>query len=133
MNSTIGWLLLLLACVFEVMWAMSMKYSHGFTRPGPTAITWAAALISFFLMAQAARPLSIGTCYGVLNGVGVAGVVIMGILLFRESPHPLRLVCVALILVGIVGLRFSEPVRGPGEAAAAGLPLGTEVEADNGL
>jgi quaternary ammonium compound-resistance protein SugE len=133
MNSTIGWLLLLLACVFEVIWAVSMKYSHGFTRLGPTVITWGAALISFFLMAQAARPLSIGTCYGVLNGVGVAGVVILGILLFRESPHPLRLLCVAMILVGIVGLRVTDPIRGAGDLAPSKMPLGTDVDMERDL
>jgi len=69
----------------------------------------------------------------VLNGVGVAGVVILGILLFRESPHPWRLVCVAMILIGIVGLRLSESKPNAGDSAAAGMPLGTELEADNGL
>jgi quaternary ammonium compound-resistance protein SugE len=130
MNPTIGWFLLLMACLFEVIWAVSMKYSIGFTRPGPTAITWGAAIISFFLMAQAARPLSIGTCYGVLNGVGVASVVILGILLFRESAHPLRLLFVTFILIGIVGLRVMDPVQGAAAPAPVNVPLGTEVQMD---
>lgn len=102
-----AWMFLVAACVFEVTWAISMKYSDGFTRFWPTTITLIATLLSFALMAQAVRTLPVGTGYTVLNGVGIAGTVIVGILLLGESMHPLRLLCVALILAGVIGLRVT--------------------------
>ena len=101
-----AWLYMFAACIFEVMWAISMKYSDGFTRLRPTIVTLVATVISFVLLAQAVRTLPVGTGYTVLNGVGVAGTVIFGILLFGESHSPFRLLCVALVVVGIIGLRF---------------------------
>ena len=104
-----AWLWLLAAGVFEVTWAVAMKYSEGLTRLWPTVITLTASVISFFLLAQAVRTLSVGTGYAVLNGLGIAGTVIFGILFLADSIQPFRLVCVALILFGIVGLRISDP------------------------
>jgi quaternary ammonium compound-resistance protein SugE len=104
---SMAWLYMFAACIFEVIWAISMKYSDGFTRPRPTIITLVATVLSFVLLAQAVRTLPVGTGYTVLNGVGVAGTVVFGIFLFGESSSPFRLVCVALVLVGIIGLRFS--------------------------
>lgn len=102
-----AWLILLAACVFEITWAVAMKYSDGFTRVVPTVITLVATVMSFVLMAQAVRTMPVGTGYTVLNGVGVAGTVLFGIWLFDESHQPLRLLCVALILAGIIGLRLT--------------------------
>jgi len=102
-----GWFYLFIACLFEVTWAISMKYSEGFTRLWPTVITFVATIVSFVLLAQAVRTLPVGTGYTVLNGVGVAGTVILGIALFGESAHPFRMICVGMILVGIVGLRMT--------------------------
>jgi len=107
-----GWWILLAACVFEITWAVAMKYSHGFERLWPTVITLVCALISFGLMALAEKTLPLSTAYIVMNGVGAAGVVVFGILLFGESTNPFRLLCVVLILLGIIGLRAtnsSEP------------------------
>ncbi len=101
-----GWVYLLVASVFEVTWVVSMKYSNGFTRLWPSVLTLVAALISFVLLAQAIRTLSVGTGYMVLNGVGAVGALVCGIWLFGESTHPFRIVCVILILVGTLGLRF---------------------------
>ena len=101
-----GWVYLLIACVFEVTWVVSMKYSEGFTRLWPTVVTLIATLISFVLLAQAVRTLPVGTGYMVLNGVGAAGALILGILLFGESAHPFRIACVVLILMGVIGLRL---------------------------
>ena len=100
-----GWLYLLVACVFEVIWVVSMKYSEGFTRLWPSIVTLVATFLSFVLLAQAVRTLPVGTGYMVLNGVGAAGAVVFGIVLFGESTHPSRIFCVVLILVGILGLR----------------------------
>lgn len=105
-----AWLLLLAACVFEITWAIAMKYSDGFTRVLPTVITLVATVMSFVLMAQAVRTLPVGTGYTVLNGVGVAGTVLLGIWLLDESPHPMRLLCVALILAGVIGLRLTTEI-----------------------
>ncbi len=104
-----GWLLLLLACIFEVIWAISIKYSEGFTKLWPSIITLVATVLSFILLAQAVKTLPAGTGYTVLNGVGVAGTVALGIILFDESTHPFRIFCVLLIVVGIVGLRIATP------------------------
>lgn len=102
-----AWLTLMAACVFEIAWAGTMKYSDGFTRLWPTLITLLAALISFGLMAQAARTISMATCYVVLNSIGTVGILVLGVLFFKESLSPIRGICIALILVGVVGLRMS--------------------------
>jgi quaternary ammonium compound-resistance protein SugE len=102
-----GWVYLLVACVFEVTWVVGMKYSDGFTRLWPSVVTLLAALISFVLLAQAIRTLPVGTGYMVLNGAGAIGALIFGVLLFGESAHPFRIGCVVLILAGTIGLRLS--------------------------
>jgi quaternary ammonium compound-resistance protein SugE len=102
-----GWVYLLIACVCEITWAVTMKYSEGFTRPWLALLTLAMAGLSFLFMAWAVNHMPLGTGYTVLNSIGTAGVVVFGILLFGESAHPLRLLCVALILVGVVGLRLT--------------------------
>ena len=114
-----AWLWLLVAGVFEVTWAVAMKYSEGLTRLWPTVITLTASVISFFLLAQAVRTLSVGTGYAVLNGLGIAGTVIFGILFLADSIQPFRLVCVALILFGIIGLRISDPPSPEGSATSS--------------
>ena len=93
--------------VFEVVWAISIKYSEGFTRLWPSLITLVATVLSFVLLAQAVRTLPASTGYTVLNGVGVAGTVAVGIIVLGESANPLRLLCVSLIVIGIVGLRLT--------------------------
>lgn len=102
-----GWMYLLVACVFEVTWVVSMKYSEGFTRLWWSVVTLIAAVISFVLLAQAIRTLPVGTGYMVLNGAGAVGALIFGVLLFGESTHPFRIACVVLILAGTLGLRVS--------------------------
>ena len=102
-----GWVYLLVACVFEVTWVVGMKYSDGFTRLWPSLVTLLAALVSFVLLAQAVRTLSVGTGYMVLNGVGAVGALIFGVVLFGESANPFRIACIILILAGTLGLRIS--------------------------
>ena len=103
-----AWSILIGAGLLEIVWAAALKHSDGFTRFWPSAIGLAAALISFVLLAIALKSLPVGTAYAVWVGIGAVGVAIVGILALGESASPLRLGCLALILIGIVGLKFVE-------------------------
>jgi len=98
--------LLLLAGLLEIVWSVSMKASDGFTRHHFTAITLVAAALSFWLLGLALRQLPVGTAYAVWTGVGAVGAAVLGIALFGESPSILRIGCIALIVLGILGLKF---------------------------
>jgi quaternary ammonium compound-resistance protein SugE len=100
------WIYLALAGLFEIAWAIGLKYSAGFTRLWPSVGTAAAMVISVVLLALATRSLPIGTAYAIWTGIGAVGAVILGIVLFGDSAAPLRLLCVSLIVVGIVGLKL---------------------------
>ncbi|NQT39824.1 MAG: quaternary ammonium compound efflux SMR transporter SugE [Planctomycetes bacterium] len=102
-----AWVLLVLAGLFEIGWAVSMKYADGLTRPGPTAITILASIVSFLLLALAMKTLPLGTAYAVWTGIGVVGSAILGIVLFHESRNLPRLACIAMIVIGIVGLKLT--------------------------
>jgi quaternary ammonium compound-resistance protein SugE len=99
------WTILVLAGLFEIGWAIGLKYSHGFTRPLPSVITAAAMIVSVVLLALAMRSLPVGTAYAVWTGIGAVGTVALGIVLFGEPASAARLGCVALIVIGIVGLK----------------------------
>lgn len=101
------WLLLMIAGVFEIIWAIGLKYTEGFTRLWPSMGTLAAMAISMILLAQALKTIPVGTGYAIWTGIGAAGTAIMGIALFDESRHVVRLLCIVLIVAGIVGLKFS--------------------------
>lgn len=101
-----AWLYLLVAGLLEVVWATAMKYSEGFTRLGPSVVTLVAMIASFALLAAAMKTLPLGTAYGVWTGIGAIGSVLVGILLLGESAAPARLLFLALIVIGIVGLQF---------------------------
>ena len=103
------WLVLLLAGLLEVGWAVGLKYTEGLTRFWPTVATAVALIASVGLLAVAVRDLPLGTAYAVWTGIGTAGTVIVGIALFGESTAALRLVCVAAIVSGIVGLKLVSP------------------------
>jgi quaternary ammonium compound-resistance protein SugE len=103
------WLVLTLAGGLEIVWAIGLKYAEGFTKPLPSAITIAAMIASMYLLAQAARTLPIGTAYAVWTGIGAVGATLFGIMLFSESANPVRLACIALIVIGIAGLKLSSP------------------------
>ena len=102
-----AWLVLVVAAVFEVAWAVGLKYSEGFSRPGASAATLAALAASVWLLAVAVRTLPIGTAYAVWTGIGAAGTALFGMWLFSEPATPARLFCIALIITGVVGLRFA--------------------------
>ena len=106
MSDSLAWGLLVLAGLFEVGWAIGLKYTAGFTRPWPTVATVAAMVISMGLLGVAARQLPIGTAYAVWTGIGAVGTAALGIWLFGESATVLRLVCLTLIIAGVVGLKF---------------------------
>lgn len=101
------WTLLFLAGLFEVAWAVGLKYTDGFTKPMPTALTVAAMIASIVLLGLAVKHLPVGTAYAVWTGIGTLGTVILGIVLLGDSAAPLRIVCLALIVVGIVGLKLT--------------------------
>lgn len=103
------WFILFVAGLFEVAWAVGLKWSHGLTRPGPTAFTGITLLASMVLLAWAMRSLPVGTAYAVWTGIGTIGTVILGFALFGEPLSPARLVCIALILTGILGLKGVTP------------------------
>lgn len=104
-----AWVLLFFAGLFEIGWAIGLKYTEGFTRPWPTAWTALAMVASVVLLALAVRTLPIGTAYAVWTGIGAAGTVILGIVLFAEPATLARLFFVGLIVAGIAGLKLVTP------------------------
>jgi len=101
------WFSLAIAGVFEVAWAVGLKYTDGFSRLWPSVFTLGAMAISVYFLAVAIRTIPLGTGYAVWTGIGAAGTVILGIILFAESANLLRLVCIGLIISGIVGLKLT--------------------------
>ena len=101
------WLILVIAGLFEIVWAMGLKYSQGFTRLIPSLITVFGMAVSVYLLSVAARSLPIGTAYAVWTGIGAVGAVVLGIFLLGEPRTLPRLFFVGLIVVGIIGLRFT--------------------------
>lgn len=105
-----AWLVLLVAGVFETAMALSLKESHGFSRLWPSVAFAVFGTISFLLLSYSLRTLPVGTAYAVWTGIGAAGTAILGIVLFNEPRDAIRLVSIALIISGVIGLRFA-----PGE------------------
>jgi len=103
------WIILVIAGLFEVGWAIGLKYTEGFSRLGPSVGTILAMIISVWLLGISVKTLPVGTAYAVWVGVGAVGTVVMGILLFGEPADTGRLLSVALIIAGIVGLKLSAP------------------------
>lgn len=102
-----AWVFLLVAGVFEIGFAMGLKYSEGFTRPVPTVLMFASGALSFYLLSVAMKSLPVGTAYAVWTGIGAVGTVVLGILFLNEPRDVLRLVSILLIVAGIVGLRLT--------------------------
>ena len=103
------WIYLLLAGIFEIGFAIGLKYTDGFTRLWPSVGTIVAAGISLWLLTQALRTIPVGTAYAVWTGIGAVGVAALGVVLFSESASPARLGCIALIVAGVVGLKLFSP------------------------
>ncbi|EHR40170.1 MULTISPECIES: DMT family transporter [Alishewanella] len=102
-----AWLILFLAGLLEIVWAIGLKYTAGFTKPWPSVITLAAMIASFVLLGQALRTLPLGIAYSVWVGIGVVGTVIFGAWLYGESLSVLKVASILLILLGIVGLKLT--------------------------
>jgi len=100
------WILLVLAGLFEIVWAVGLKYTEGFTRLWPTVGTVAAMIVSFGLLAHVLKTLPIGTAYAIWTGIGAVGTALVGIIVFGESASPARLACIGMIAAGIVGLKL---------------------------
>ena len=101
-----AWILLLVAGLFEVGWAIGLKYTEGFTRPVPTILTLASMVVSLGLLGLALRDLPVGTAYAVWTGVGAVGTAALGIALFGDPATVGRLACIGLIVAGIAGLKL---------------------------
>ncbi|MDH5832887.1 quaternary ammonium compound efflux SMR transporter SugE [Luteimonas kalidii] len=104
-----SWIILVLAGLFEVGWAVGLKYTDGFTRPWPTLGTVAAMAVSLWLLGVAMKTLPLGTAYAIWVGVGAVGTAILGIVLLGEPANPGRLVSLGLIVAGIIGLKLATP------------------------
>lgn len=104
-----AWILLCFAGVLEIGFALAMKWSEGFTRLVPSALTIATGLSSVALLSLSLRTLPVGTGYAVWTGIGAAGTAVLGIALMGDSAAPTRLGCIALILIGVIGLKLVSP------------------------
>jgi len=104
-----AWVYLLLAGICEIVWAVGLKYSNGFTRLWPSVWTIAVMLLSFVLLSQAMRTLPLGTAYAIWTGIGAVGTVIYGMAHFNEPRDWPRLTCILLVIAGIVGLKVLAP------------------------
>jgi len=113
MEATMDWFVVVVAGLMEVGWAIGLKYTDGFTKFWPSVATAVALVCSMALLSIALRTIPVGTGYAVWTGIGAVGVAIIGMLLLGEPRNPLRIACILLIVLGIVGLKYF------GEANAA--------------
>ncbi|HEY9506696.1 MAG TPA: quaternary ammonium compound efflux SMR transporter SugE [Gemmatimonadales bacterium] len=104
-----AWVVLFIAGLLEVGWAVGLKYTDGFTRLWPSVATGVALIASMALLGAALRTLPLGTGYAVWTGIGTVGTAVLGIVLFREPATAMRLVCIGLIVAGIIGLKLATP------------------------
>ena len=102
-----AWTYLFIAGLLEVVWAVGLKYTEGFTKPWPSALTAAAMILSFIFLSQSLKALPVGTAYAIWTGIGAVGTTLLGIMLFGESREAGRIVCILLIVAGIVGLKLT--------------------------
>ena len=101
-----SWFILFIAGLFEIAWAVGIKYTEGWTRFWPSVLTVIAMVASFFFLSLALKHLPMGTAYAVWTGIGTVGTVVYGIVFFKEPTDILRIACIMLIIFGIVGLRI---------------------------
>lgn len=102
-----AWIILVFAGLFEVVWAIGLKYTEGFTRLVPSIVTLLGMLVSFWLLSTAMKTLPLGTAYAVWVGIGAIGAFIAGIVLFNEALSAMRVISVLLIAAGLIGLKLS--------------------------
>ncbi|WP_419319066.1 quaternary ammonium compound efflux SMR transporter SugE [Caulobacter sp. ErkDOM-E] len=104
-----AWIILFIAGLFEIGWAVGLKFTEGFTRPIPTVLTAISLVLSMGLLGWAVKTLPLGTAYAVWTGIGAVGTAIVGIVIFKEPATAARLVCLGLIVAGILGLKLFSP------------------------
>jgi len=102
-----AWIYLFIAGILEVVWAIGLKYTEGFSKFWPSVVTVAAMAVSFYFLAQALKTLPVGTGYAVWTGIGAVGTAILGMALFSDSISPGRIISIALIVGGIIGLKLA--------------------------
>src|SRR5581483_2341834 len=105
--SSMSWTYLFIAGAFEIVWAIGLKYTEGFTRPWPCIGTVSAMIASFVFLSEALKTIPVGTGYAVWTGIGAAGTAALGMVLLGESRDPARIACIGAIVAGIVGLKLS--------------------------
>ncbi|MHC1775644.1 MAG: multidrug efflux SMR transporter [Lentimicrobium sp.] len=126
-----AWIILIVAGLFETVWAISMKYSDGFTRLWPSAITVIAMAISVYLLAFSLKTLPLGIAYTIWTSIGALGTVIYGMWVFGESRDLLKIIFVTMIIAGIVGLRFVSEKDSTAGKTEQGQTVGTQSETGN--
>jgi len=104
-----AWINLIVAGLFEIAWAIGLKYTQGFTRIFPSVATVSAMIVSFALLSRALKTIPVGTAYAVWTGIGATGTAILGMALFGESRDVLRMICIFMIIAGVVGLKIVSP------------------------
>lgn len=102
-----AWNYLMIAGILEIFWAISLKYTDGFSKLWPSVLTTCGMIASFYFLAQALKSIPVGTAYAIWTGIGAAGTAILGIILFSEPASPSRIVCIGLIVAGIIGLKLT--------------------------
>ena len=107
MSHTYAWIILTIAGLLEVCWSIGLKYTHGFTRIVPSILTLVCLSASMYLLAKATQVLPIGTAYAIWVGIGALGAAVVGILILNESVSPARIAFLILLLISIVGLKFT--------------------------
>ena len=105
-----SWLYLFIAGLFEIGWAIGLKYTNGFTKLWPSVITIVGMILSFYFLSAAIKSIPIGTAYAVWTGIGAVGTAILGIILFGESKEFIRIFFIMLIVIGIIGLKIFSKV-----------------------
>lgn len=102
-----GWFYLIGAGILEVVWAVGLKYTQGWTKPWPSLGTGAAMIVGFILLSQALKTIPLGTAYAIWTGIGAVGTAIAGMILFDEPRDIARILCILLVVIGVVGLKFT--------------------------
>lgn len=126
-----AWFILIIAGLFETVWAVAMKYSEGFSRLWPTVITAVAMIISLYLLAISLKTLPLGTAYTIWTGIGALGTVVYGIMVFGESKDLLKILFIIMILGGIVGLKVVSGKSSTAGKTEQSQAIGTKSETGN--
>ena len=106
-HKLMAWIFLTIAGVFEIAWAIGIKYTQGFTRLWPSVLTIAAMVVSFYFLAKSLKTIPVGTGYAVWTGIGAVGTALFGMILLGESREIPRILCVGLIVAGVIGLKLT--------------------------